>query len=58
MSIKSTLAWVWQRLGGSDKARRRNAFILFLLVFLTIAGLIAYGFHCDGINLNFTKAFK
>jgi hypothetical protein len=54
MSIKSTMKWIWEEMGRSDKQRRRNAFILIVLSL----AVIAYGFYCGGIQIALSKAFQ
>jgi len=54
MSAKSILQTIWNEMGRSDKARRRNAFILFLVV----SALIAYGFYCGAIQIAVSKAMQ
>jgi cell division protein FtsB len=54
MSIKSTLKWLWTEAGRSDKARRRNVFILFVLVL----AVLAYGFYCGAIQIAVSKALQ
>ena len=50
--MKKTLTWIWQKLGSSDRTRRRNAFILFCMILATVV----YGFHSGALEFKIIKS--
>lgn len=51
---------IWQKLGSNERQRRRNVFILFVLVLglLTYAiTVVAYGFKTGGVHVEILKHF-
>jgi hypothetical protein len=54
MSIKSTMKWIWEEMGRSDKQRRRNALILIVIA----AAVLICGFYSGAIQIAVSKAFQ
>jgi len=54
MSIKTTLKWVWNEMGRSDKARRRNALILLLIA----AAVLVCGFFSGAISISIQRMMQ
>ena len=54
MSIKTTLKWIWNEMGRSDKTRRRN---LLILILITAAVLIC-GFWSGAISISIQRMMQ
>ena len=54
MSFKTTAKMIWHELGKSDKARRRNAFILIVLFLAALVGICYSG----AISVTLSKVFQ
>lgn len=54
MSIRTTLNWIWEHAGRSDTARRRNLFVVIVILLAAIVGI----FYSGGISITLSKVFQ